>query len=80
MVQIGNGRFSFTHGHRISAAGAGELRDQEHGKSAAALGSVIAQPLKFDALLRGTGDVHLKLTVADDDRAARRFDLRSARK
>jgi hypothetical protein len=70
----------FTHGHRITAAGAGWLREQEHGESASALGPAIAKPFKLAALLRGAGDVHLKVTMADYDGAARRFDLRSAQK
>jgi hypothetical protein len=80
MVQISNGRFSYTHDHRIPAAGAGWLRDQEHGEPAGALGSAIAQPLKLAALLRVAGDVHLKLTVADGDGAARRCGLPSSGK
>jgi hypothetical protein len=63
-MQIANALIRDSHGHCIAAAGAGWLRDQEHGESAGVFGSAAAQPLKLAALLRGAREVHLKLTVA----------------
>jgi hypothetical protein len=80
VVQIPNRRFPYAHNYRITTARICGLRDQQCRKAMGAFGvtATTAQPLKLYPLTSGARDVELKLTVADDDCAARW--LLSARK